>query len=206
MNPIKALIADDHSLVRMGLAALFESTEDITVVGQARNGLEAVRLTGELSPDVVIMDLQMPRMNGVDATRAIKEKYPLTKVMILTSFSTSDGLAGALEAGADGAFMKNADNVRFLAAVRKVAAGGKAVAPDVRRQLETDPPLPELSPRQKDVVLALIQGRANKEIADSLGMSVPRVEEHVRTLLAKLHASNRTEIVAIALRKQLLKI
>lgn len=206
MKTISVLIADDHALVRMGLAALFASTGDLVVAGQAKNGLEAVRLAGELRPDIVIMDLQMPRMNGIEATKAIKEKFPETKVMILTSFATSDGLAGALEAGADGAFMKNTDNGKFLAALRKVAAGGKAVSPEVKRQLETEPPIPKLSQRQREVLSALTKGLANKEIADSLGLSIPRVEELIRSLLTKLHAANRTEIVSIVLRKELTKL
>ena len=206
MKPISILIADDHALVRMGLAALFASTDDLSVVGQARDGREAVRLTGELHPDIVLMDLQMPRMNGIDATQAIRKSHPDTKVIILTTFSTSDGLADALEAGAEGAFMKSTDNQKLIAGIRKVASGGKAISPEVQRQLATDPPLPKLSPRQAEIVAALTKGLANKEIAESLGLSIPRVEELIRTLLAKLHAANRTEIVAIALRKHLLKI
>ena len=146
---IRLLIADDHTIVRAGLAALLGTEKDIEVVGEAKNGLEAVRETAKLAPDVVIMDLMMPKMDGVAATAEIVRSAPDVKVILLTTFGTSDGIANALRAGARGAILKNADNRQLAAAVRKVAAGGEYVSPEIRQQLSVDPPIPDLTPRRR---------------------------------------------------------
>ena len=120
---IRILIADDHAVVRMGLAALLSTKKDFEVVGQSRNGEIAVRDAERLSPDVVVMDLMMPKIDGIEATRLIREKCPSAKVLVLTSYATSDGIAKALAAGASGAIMKSAENTELVAAIRKIAAG-----------------------------------------------------------------------------------
>ena len=202
---IRLLIADDHTIVRAGLAALLGTEKDIEVVGEAKNGLEAVRETAKLAPDVVIMDLMMPKMDGVAATAEIVRSAPDVKVILLTTFGTSDGIANALRAGARGAILKNADNRQLATAVRKVAAGGEYVSPEIRQQLSVDPPIPDLTPRQKDVLAYLVRGFTDRDIARQFGIRQDGVNDHVSAILQKLGASNRAEAVAIALRKQLLK-
>ena len=206
MKKIKILIADDHAVVRMGLAALFSAKKDMEVVGQARNGEIAAKDAIRLSPDVTVMDLMMPKADGIEATRRIIEKRPDAKILILTSYTTSDGIASALNAGASGAIMKNAENSELLAAIRKVAAGEKYVSAEIRNLMDTDPPIAGLTGRQTEVLDSLARGLSNKDIALQLGLSPRSVEEHVNNLLVKIGASNRTEAVAIAQRKHLLKI
>ena len=203
---IKVLIADDHAIVRMGLAALLSAKKDIEVVGQSRNGEAAVRDTLRLAPDVVIMDLMMPKKDGIAATAEIKSKRPETKIIILTTFATSDGITKALEAGATGAILKNAENASLVTMIRKVAAGERVLAPEVEELLQEDPPVEKLTPRQAEVLESLSRGLTNKDIARQLGISDRSVDEHVEALLQKIGASNRTEAVVIALRKHLLKI
>ncbi|MCR5752446.1 MAG: response regulator transcription factor [Kiritimatiellae bacterium] len=206
MSKISILIADDHKIVRMGLKSLFAAEKDLVVVGEADDGDLTVRQALQLSPDIIIMDLMMPKMDGVAATAEIHAKLPKTRIVVLTSYSTSDTIAAALAAGAAGAIMKSADDSTLLTAVRSVAAGKKFISPEVKGLLAFDPPAPTLSPRQQEVLVSLAKGFNNNEIANQLGISKTVAKEHVETLLVKLDAANRTEAVAIALRKQLVKI
>ena len=203
---ITVLIADDHTIVRAGLAALLGTEKDLEIVGQAKNGVEAVRETLRLLPDVVIMDLMMPKKDGVEATVELHEKAPDTKVILLTTFGTSDGIAHALQNGAKGAILKNADNAQLATAIRKVARGGEFISAEIRQQLAVNPPIPELTPRQKDILASMVRGLTDRDIARQFGIRQDGVNDHVRAILAKIGAANRTEAVAIALRKHLLKI
>ena len=203
---ITVLIADDHTIVRAGLAALLGTEKDLEIVGQAKNGVEAVRETLRLLPDIVIMDLMMPKKDGVEATVEIHEKAPDTKVILLTTFGTSDGIAHALQNGAKGAILKNADNAQLATAIRKVARGGEFISAEIRQQLAVNPPIPELTPRQKDILASMVRGLTDRDIARQFGIRQDGVNDHVRAILAKIGAANRTEAVAIALRKHLLKI
>ena len=206
MSKIKVLIADDHAIVRMGLAALISAESDIEVVGEAKNGIEAVRESLRLAPDVVIMDIMMPKKDGVSATQEIHEKLPTVKVLILTSVSASDGITRALAAGAAGAILKNAENQSVINAIREIVAGKQVIAKEVRRLIRKDPPAPQLSPRQQEILSSLTRGLTNDDIAKQLSISVPSVKTHLVALFAKLGVANRSEAVAIALRKHLLKI
>lgn len=203
---IKVLIADDHKMIRVALKSLLETEKDISVVGLAENGKDAIQKTSDLKPDVVILDLVMPVVDGVEATAEIHKRMPETKILILTTFGTSDGIAHAMEHGASGAIMKNADTLELITAIRNIFAGGKYISDDIAHQLEVDPPAPELTPRQKDILLSMSRGLSNPDITKELGICRDRVKEHVDAILAKLGAANRTEAVAIALRKHLLKI
>lgn len=210
MNPssqtIKVLIADDHAIVRMGLASLLGTQRDIEVVGEAEDGESAISKTVELNPNIVIMDLMMPKKDGVVATKEIHELLPDVKILILTSYGTSDGIAHALAAGASGALMKSTEFSEFVAALRKVMGGERVVAPEIARQLAEDPPVPKLTPRQTEILLSITRGLTNSDIAKQFGIREDSVKEHTNTIFAKLGASNRSEAVAIALRKHLLKI
>ena len=206
MKEIRILIADDHAIVRMGLASLFGTQDGLKVVGDAADGNAAVRKTLQLKPDVVVMDLMMPGKDGATATAEIHEALPETKVIILTTFGTSDGIANALNAGASGALMKSDPTSNLVAAIRKVAKGGTAVSAEIERLMEEDPPAKALTPRQMQILEGLVRGLTNQNIATELGIREDRVKGHINTIFSKLDAANRTEAVAIALRKHLLKI
>ena len=206
MNAIRVLIVDDHAILRMGLASLLGTRNDIEVVGDAGDGPTAVRKAVRLKPDVAIVDLAMPGMDGVATTRELQAALPSLHVLILTTFGTSDGINAALEAGALGAIMKNASFNELVDAIKAVARGEKAVAPEIARILAEDPPAQKLSPRQIEILDALVRGLANNDIAVQLGISMPTVKEHLTALFTRLGAANRAEAVAIALRKRLVKV
>lgn len=206
MKNIRVLIADDHAVVRMGLSAMLGLESDIEVVGQAKNGIEAVAESLRLKPDVVVLDLMMPKKDGVEATAELCAKLPTAKVIILTTFSTSDGIAHALDSGASGAVFKGAEETDLVSAIRKVANDERYLSPEIKRQLASDPPVPELTPRQLDILRSMTQGLTNKDIAKQLGIRPDGVNLHVIEILKKIGAANRTEAVAIALRKHLLKM
>ena len=206
MDKIKVLIADDHAIVRMGLSALLETEDDIELVGEADDGEAAVRKALRLKPDVVVMDLMMPEMDGIAATAALKERLPGARVLILTTSTVSDDIARALDAGAQGAITKSSANARLLAAIRSVASGKRVISPEIAELISEDPPLPELTARQSEILASITRGLTNADIAKQLGIVPDSVKEHVNAIFAKIGAANRTEAVAIALRKHLLKI
>ena len=206
MNDIKLLIADDHAIVRTGLVALLESSGGIIVVGEADDGDAAVRMVRKCRPDIVVMDILMPGKNGIAATAEIKEMFPETKVLILTTSTVSDDLSAALAAGADGAVTKSTANKTLLAAVRSVAEGKRYVSPEISKMIANDPPAPELTDRQREILEAMARGKGNKEIAAQLDIQADSVRQHIIAIFSKLGAVNRAEAVAIAMRKQLLKI
>ena len=206
MKNIKVLIADDHAIVRMGLASILGTKRDLEVVGDAEDGADAVRKAQKLRPDVVLMDIVMPEMDGAAATGEIRRLLPTVKVLILTSFGEADGIAHALEAGASGALMKNVDYSELVEAIRTIANGGKVIAPEIERMLRESPPLPGLTDRQREILLSMSRGLTDADIAKQLDLTPNSVREHVTTIFKKLGAANKTEAVAIALRKHLLKI
>lgn len=206
MKTIRVLIADDHTIVRIGLKALLGAEKDIEIVGEAKNGEMAVKEAMRLQPDVVIMDLMMPKMDGAAATAALRGRLPGAKVIILTTFGSSDGIAHAIESGAAGALMKTADDAALTSTIRSVADGMTVISPEIRRLLAEDPPIPVLTSRQTEVLQSMMRGLTNRDIAKQLGIRQDGVNEHVAAILAKIGAANRTEAVAIALRKHLLKL
>ena len=205
MSPIRIFLADDHGLLRLGLATLIDFHDDLEIVGDAENGEEAVERVYRLKPDVVVMDLMMPVLDGVSATQRIKERLPETKVLILTSFGTSADVSRAIRAGASGALVKDTPNDELIDSIRKIAAGERVLSPEIERALADEPAPPEFTPRQLDVLGAITRGLTNAEIGRMLGISADAVRQHVIKVCELLGASNRAEAVAIALRKQLLK-
>ena len=205
MKKIRIAIADDHSVVRMGLAALLKYERDMTVVGKASDGQEAVRLAQTEQPDVVIMDLMMPVLDGVAATARIRKECPNVRVLVLTTFGSSADVSRALAAGASGALMKDASNDELLEAIRTVAAGDEAVSPDIRSALPLPSDEPLLTRRQQEVLEYATRGLTNADIARIFGISTDAVKQHLSAVFAKLGAANRAEAIAIVLRRQLLK-
>lgn len=206
MSQIRVLIADDHAIVRMGLTSLLSSQKDFLVVGEADDGESAVQKALNLSPDILIMDLMMPKMDGVTATKEIHKLRPSVKILILTSYGTSDGIAHALESGASGALMKSTEFAEFVSVLRRIAGGERVIAPEIKRQFAEDPPVPSLTQRQTEILLSITRGLTNADIAKQFGIREDSVKEHINAIFSKLGASNRPEAVAIALRKHLLKI
>lgn len=206
MKKTQILIADDHAVMRMGLTALFDTVPEFKIIGEASTGLEAVDKAHTLKPDIIIMDLMMPIMDGVAATRKIQQDTPNTKVLLLTTFGTSDGIAQALAAGATGAILKSASNEELITAVHTVASGKLFIAKDVQKLLKNEPPVQPLTERQLEILSFVTRGLTNQDIAKALGIRVDSVGQNLSTIFAKLGAANRAEATSIALRKQLLKI
>ena len=204
MKKISILIADDHEVVRSGLAAIFGFQKDFTVVAEARNGEEAIRLAKRHQPDVVVMDLVMPVKDGVEATREIIAAVPTAKILILTTFATSADLQRALDAGAAGAVSKDAPNRELVAAIRAVARGERAVSSDIENQLAAAD-MPVLTDRQREILEALTRGLSNLDIAKMCGISEDGVKAHMKTLFAKLNVSNRLEAASYALKHKLVR-
>ena len=202
---IKVMLADDHLVVRMGLAAIISIERDMEVVGEAADGAEAVKLAAELHPDVVIMDIMMPKLDGVAATAEIRKRNPETQILILTTFGTSDDLRRALEVGATGALVKDSAQTELVSAIRECAAGRKIISPAIARQLQSEMPKIELSPRQLEMLNYVAKGFNNAEIANMVGIGRDCVKAHLSAAFTRLNASSRSEAVAIAIRLGLLQ-
>lgn len=203
---LKIIIADDHQIVRMGLASIFGKKTEISVIGEARNGIEAVKLARELKPDVILMDLMMPKKNGVQATLEILAENPDAKILILTTFGTADEVRQALDAGASGVVVKDTLHEQLIAAVRDTAAGIRVISEEIQHHLDAYPPKPSLSPRQIEVLGHVAKGMTTKEISDIMGIGADGVNAHLRVIFSRLGAASRTEAVSIALKNHLLKI
>ena len=206
MKKIKILIVDDHAIFRRGLTSLLNTVREFCVVGEAEDGAMAIRRIDELKPDIVIMDLMMPVMDGTAATAEILQKHPQAKIVILTTFGSFNGLATALNAGAAGALLKNIDNDDLVTALQDIASGKTVIAPEIRRILKDDPPTPELSKRQQEILGLLVKGLTNGEIAAQLALQEDSIKKVVNAIFEKIGVRNRAEAVAIAIRKHLLKI
>ena len=205
MKKIRILIADDHAIVRTGLASLLGRKPDLEVVGEAEDGEAAVAETLRLKPDVVVMDLLMPRTNGAEATAAIHARQPETKILILTSYGDANDIRVALGNGATSAAVKSLPNADLVDVIRATAAGTRFLSPEVAQLLATDEPIADLSPRQRQILESIARGLSNAQIALLLGISPESVKTHVANLFGKIGAANRSEAVAIALRAHLLR-
>lgn len=209
VKPIKVLLVDDHAVVRSGLAAFMMIFDDLEFVGEAGDGREAVQKCAELQPDVVMMDLVMPEVDGATATQAIRERWPHIQVVVLTSFKEDDLVQGALRAGAIGYLLKNASADELAGAIRQAVAGRPTLSPEAARALihvnrtGYQAMRYDLTDREKEVLALMIEGLNNLQIADRLIVSRSTVKFHVSSVLSKLGATTRTEAVSIALQNRL---
>jgi DNA-binding NarL/FixJ family response regulator len=205
---IRVLLVDDHAVVRQGLRAFLETQPDISVVGEASNGLEAVATAGELSPDVVLMDLVMHGGDGVSAIRALRQSLPRVRVLVLTSFVDEAHVFAAVEAGAAGYLLKDVEPEALSAAIRRVHNGQPVLHPDAATRLMrrgAEPVGPPLSRRELEVLRLLAEGFANKQIARRLGIAEKTVKAHVSSILTKMAVADRTQAAVQALRRGLLE-
>ena len=206
MDAIRVLIVDDHQLFRRGVSSLLAGREDIEVVGEANNGAEAVERARELMPDVVLMDIKMPELDGIAATKQLKAEMPYVRIMMLTVSETDEDLFEAIKAGASGYLLKNVDPDHLVASVLQVQRGEVPIAPTmaakILRELTTpsEAPIQSLTSRERQVLELLASGMANKEIAFTLRISENTVKNHLRNILEKLHLQNRVQAALYAVR------
>ena len=207
-QPIRILIADDHAVVREGLQSLISIKSDMTVVGEAKDGLEAVTKAHALQPDVILLDMLMPRMDGLAAIIEIKKRDPAARILILTSFAEDEKVLPAIKAGALGYLLKDSSPQQLIEAIRDVCAGRASLHPTIARmvigELNRPPSLPPtvdpLTDRELEALKLVAQGLSNQEIADMLIVSVRTIGKHVSSILDKLHLANRTQVALYALR------
>lgn len=209
-SPIRVMIVDDHAVVRGGLSTFLLAYDDLHLVGEATNGLEALTVCERCHPDVVLMDLMMPEMDGATATRLLRERFPHVQVLALTSFKEDDLVQGVLAAGAIGYLLKNISADELVSAIRSARAGRPTLAPEATRALiqsathtHTQPLGHDLTERERDVLALMVTGMNNSEIAEQLIVSRSTVKYHVSNILSKLQAVSRTEAVAYALQQNL---
>lgn len=210
---IRILIADDHAVVRKGLLALIQTEEGMEVVGEAADGVEAVELAETLRPDVILLDLVMPRMDGIEAIRGIRQNDPEARILVLTSFSEDEKVLTAIEVGAMGCLLKDATPDELLRAIRDVDQGRSALNPEIAQKLiqrmrktESQKPVEELTARETEVLRCIARGLSNREIGDKLFISQPTVRTHVSNILMKLELPNRTQAALFAVREGLVSL
>jgi DNA-binding NarL/FixJ family response regulator len=211
---IRILIADDHHVVRRGLTFFLKTQKDIEIIGEAGNGSEAVELARTLKPDLILMDLVMPEMDGIQATKMIKTEMPEIKIMMLTSFSDQDHVIPALEAGASGYQLKDIEPDELINCIRKIMSGENQLHPKATSHLLANlsnkesnekPLIDQLTKRELDVLREIAKGKSNKEIASTLFITEKTVKTHVSNLLAKLELADRTQAALFAVKNQLVE-
>jgi DNA-binding NarL/FixJ family response regulator len=209
-SDIDILIVDDHPVVRDGLSAILGTQPDFHIAGEAASGPEALALIAEKEPDVLLLDLEMPEMDGVEVLQILRQGHPAVKTIVFTAFDTDERILSAVQAGARGYLLKGVPRSELFEAVRVVHAGGSLLQPVVASRLldrlAAPKPVEELTPREREVLLLLAQGKQNKEIARELNISERTVKFHISAILGKLNAGNRTEAVSVAIQRGLIEL
>ena len=204
---IKVILVDDHEMVRLGLKSFLNLQSDVEVVGEAGNGLDGINLALELKPDVVVMDLVMPEMSGVEATLKLLEEWKEAKILVLTSYLDNEKIYPVIEAGAKGYMLKTSSAAEILNAIQKVARGELAIETEVDKKIKAHDMQPELhedlTARERDILRLLAKGYDNQTIADELFISLKTVKTHVSNILAKLEVDDRTQAVVYAFKHHL---
>jgi NarL family two-component system response regulator LiaR len=208
---IKVMLVDDHNVVRSGLATFLRAYEDLELVGQANNGVEALRLCHSETPDVILMDLKMPEMDGIAATQAVLADYPQVKIIAMTSFEEEELVHGVLAAGAISYLLKNVSADELAKAIRDAVAGRPTLSPEAARVLiqATRPaqqPAGDLTEREREVLSLVVQGQSNQQIAQAMVISIATVKAHVSSILSKLEVSSRAEAIAFAIKNKLVTL
>jgi NarL family two-component system response regulator LiaR len=206
--PIRVVLVDDHTMVRKGLATFLKTFDDLELAGEAENGVAAIQLCGEILPDVVLMDMVMPEMDGASVTRAIRQRFPSVQVLALTSFKEGDLVKNALEAGAIGYLLKDVSADGLAKAIRAAHFGRATLSPEAAQALvqsTNQPPDPglDLTEREREVLLLMVEGLNNMKIAGKLTISPSTVKSHVSNILSKFGVASRTEAVTLALRNHI---
>jgi len=207
-KPIRVMLVDDHTMVRRGLAAFLKVFDDLQLAGEAESGAAAIQLCGEILPDVILMDMVMPDMDGATATHAIRQQFPQVQVLALTSFKEGDLVKNALEAGAIGYLLKDVSADELVRAIRAAHAGRATLSPEAARALvetASQPPAPglDLTEREREVLALMVEGLNNTQIAGRLTVSPSTIKSHVSNILSKLGVASRTEAVTLALRNRI---
>lgn len=203
---IRVLCVDDHPLVRKGLVAILANERDIKLVAEAGTGREAVELFRKHQPDITLMDLRMPDLDGIGAIKLIRQEFPQARIIALTSFDGDQDIYRALEAGVSGYLLKETVHTEILNAIRRVHAGKQLLSPEITDRLAEYFPPASLTPREVEVLTLVANGLANKEIAQKLGTASGTVKIHVQNILAKLRATDRTHAVTIALQRGIIHL
>lgn len=205
-SPIRLLIVDDHALLREGVSLILEDRTDMTVIGEARNGAEAIERFRELRPDVTLMDLQMPVMNGVDAITAIRAEFPDARILVLTTYAGDVQAVRALKAGATGYLLKSSLRTEMLDAIHNVHIGRRHLHGDVAAEIALHVVDESLTERETAVLRLVAVGKANKEIARALSLSEETVKAHLKSIFAKLGVADRTHAVTVAARRGIIDL
>jgi len=205
-NRIRLLLVDDHLVVRVGLRSLLEVQPDMQIVGEAAGGQSAISAFGQCCPDVTLMDLRMPDLDGAAATAAIRQQAPDARVLVLTTFDNDEDIYRALEAGAAGYLLKNTESGPLLATIRAVFEGTYHLPPLLAARLAQRRAAPELSPRELEVLLLIVKGQSNKEIGHTLNLAENTVKNHVKMILEKLGVADRTQAATTAIQRGLAKL
>ena len=210
-HTIRVMLVDDHNVVRSGLATFLRAYDDLELVAEAKNGLEAIGLCRQAKPDVILMDLMMPEMDGIAATRAILAESPDIKIIAMTSFEDEQLVHGVLAAGAISYLLKNVASEELSKAIRDAVSGRSTLSPEAARVLvqatrPTTQPSSGLTEREREVLNLVVQGHSNQQIADALVVSLATVKAHISSILGKLQVSSRTEAIAYAIKHKLVTL
>jgi DNA-binding NarL/FixJ family response regulator len=200
-SPIRILVADDHFIVRMGVTAMVNTEPDMEIVAEASDGAEAIKLFEQFNPDVTLLDVRMPAINGIEVAAAIRRQNDAARILMLSALNGDEDIHNALEAGASGYVLKDATEEKLIPAIRAVAAGQRWIPQDVANRLWSRRLFQELTERELQVLNKVIKGMANKQIADAMNISENTVKGFLKNILAKLHVADRTGAVAVAIQR-----